>query len=427
MHVAHLLRKYNPAEWGGTETAVHGLVAGLQEHGVSSVVFSPRVGNGGMGHEHGNGAALPRDPLAAAGAVHRRFTAQLPIWGLKREQRLQLIALGGNLVSFDLPAALWGAREVTVIHSHTLGRLGAIALAIARRRKLPFLVTIHGGAYDLPEPMRARFSVPTANGFDWGKVIGLLVQAHRLLTRVDAVVTCNPREADLIRQRHPNLRVVVQSHGIPAARYIQECREQARAAFPQIAGREVLLTVGRVDPQKCQVWLMEQARDILQRHPNALFVFAGACTDAVYGERLQSRISRLKLEDRVVFTGSLPLADPRLIGLYQHARAMVLPSVSETFGLVILEAWAAGTPVVASRTTGAASLIQPGQNGWLFDLEQPGTLHQALDEVFARPELGRQYAEAGRQRVLAEFDTTVLAGRMKCVYTELIEARLRRA
>jgi glycosyltransferase involved in cell wall biosynthesis len=107
----------------------------------------------------------------------------------------------------------------------------------------------------------------------------------------------------------------------------------------------------------------------------------------------------------------------------QEAQAVVLPSVSETFGIVILEAWAAGTPVIASRTTGAAALVEDGVNGMLFDLERPASFHAAVDRLLTQPELRRPWGAAGRAKVVAEYDTAVLAGRMQRIYEELREEK----
>src|SRR4030095_15826080 len=109
--------------------------------------------------------------------------------------------------------------------------------------------------------------------------------------------------------------------------------------------------------------------------------------------------------DRVFLTGGLPPNDPRLIGLFQEARAVLLPSLSETFGLVILESWAAGTPVISTRTSGAVALVQPGQNGWLYEGSQPEEFLAAVDQVLEQPHLAKQFAAAGRQLAEAEFDT----------------------
>ncbi len=411
MRIAHLLRKYNPAEWGGTETAIRQLVDGLRRENVSSVVYCPAL--------PADALSAP-DPLPEAGAIVHRFRACVPVWGISPEQRRQMIAVGGNLMSFDLIRALWSAKHA-VIHSHALGRIGGIGLTIARRKKIPFVVTVHGGAYDLPPGLRQSFDAASTLGWEWGKPFGLLLRSRHVLTEADAILTCNAREAELIRKQHPDRRVIVQPHGVPAALYATDHRLAARVAFPQIVDREVLLAVGRIDGVKNQGWLVEQMPALLARHPRALLVLAGACTDEVYGEKLRQRIAALGLENGVLLAGKLPPADPRLIGLLQEARVALLPSISETFGLVILEAWAAGTPAVSSRTSGASALLDPGKNGWLFDLERPETFHEALDVALRDPAAREQVIAAGRTRVVADYDTRVIATRMRRLYELLQE------
>src|SRR6266705_2614174 len=71
LRVAHVLRKYNPAEWGGTETAIHRLSTGLCGLGVESVIFCPQIEN-----------IFTADPLTEAGCAVKRFRAFLPVLGL---------------------------------------------------------------------------------------------------------------------------------------------------------------------------------------------------------------------------------------------------------------------------------------------------------------------------------------------------------
>lgn len=415
MRVAHLLRKYNPAEWGGTESVIHQMFGGLRRHGVDSIVFCPALASGA------NGRHAVRDPLEEAGCMVRRFQACVPVWGISAEQRRQMIAVGGNLMSFDLIRDLWRTPRLSLVHSHALGRVGGIGMTIARRRRIPFVVTIHGGVYDLPEPLRKSMNAPLPRGVEWGKPFGMLLRARHVLTEADAILTCNPREAEQIRQRHPDRRVMVQPHGVRAELYEPDHRAEALAAFPQLRDRDVLLSVGRIDPVKNQSWLVEQMPAVVARHPRALLVLAGPCTDEAYGPALDQQIARFGLQNHVLLTGKIPPGDPRLIGLMQQARLALLSSVSETFGLVILEAWAAGTPAASSRTSGASALIEHGRNGWLFDLDRPAGFHDAVDAVLAHPETGAQAAAAGRERVKAHYDSRVLAARVHQLYSELIE------
>lgn len=412
MKIAHLLRKYNPAEWGGTETAVHRLCGELRQAGTASVVYCPSIP-----------ASEGSDPLAEAGCLVRRFKACLPIWGISPQQKRQMVAVGGNLMSFELIRMLRREPDLAVIHSHTTGRIGAIGRMVARLRGLPFLFTTHGGIYDLPAPLKLSLNAAPDRGWDWGKFCGLLLGARRLMNGADAIVTCNDREAALIRERHPGQRVVVQPHGVQAELYRPDLRAAARSAFPQVAERQVLLALGRIDAVKNQSWVVEQMPELIRRHPQLLLVLAGAATDQGYAEALGRKIAVLGLERHVLLTGGLPPGDPRLIGLLQEARAVVLPSVSETFGLVILEAWAAGTPVISSRTSGALGLIEHWKTGLFFDLARPEEFHAGVDELWSGSCVAGWLAAGGRKRVVADFDTRVLADRMKRLYENLIERK----
>ncbi|OYW69881.1 MAG: hypothetical protein B7Z21_00525, partial [Verrucomicrobiales bacterium 32-60-5] len=76
MQASHILRKYDPAQWGGTETAVQRLVKGLQMHGISSMVHAPE-----------NASHTTIDPLRDAGAKIQRYRAFVPVLGISAAQR----------------------------------------------------------------------------------------------------------------------------------------------------------------------------------------------------------------------------------------------------------------------------------------------------------------------------------------------------
>ncbi|HEY3861991.1 MAG TPA: glycosyltransferase family 4 protein [Verrucomicrobiae bacterium] len=401
-----MLRKLDRAEWGGTETALERLFEGLRQNDIEAVVYSPR---------------LP-GPAEREAPEIRRFRAFVPIAGLSARRRRQLLSVGGNLMSFDLPGLLWRERDAAIMHTHTLGRIGGIARLVARRRRIPFVVSIHGGVLDLPQNVRREFNAPRRTGWEWGRIFGWLLGARLLFRDADCIITCNETEAALLRKSHPNNRIVVQPHGVPLSQYQADCKAAARAAFPQIAGRPMLLCVGRIDPIKNQSWLLEQAPALFQRHPKAVMVLAGPCTDEPYGELIGRKIEELGLKGRVLLTGGMPSNDPRLIGLMQEAGAVLLPSLSETFGLVILEAWAAGAVVISSRASGPRALIREGENGWLFGLDDPAPFHAAVDRALFDPAEARRMARDGAS-VSEQHSLAALAGRLGKLYEELIREK----
>jgi glycosyltransferase involved in cell wall biosynthesis len=287
---------------------------------------------------------------------------------------------------------------------------------------MPFVVTIHGGVLDLPENVKRSFNTSTDRGWEWGKLFGVLFQSHRLFCDADAILTCNGNEAALLQQQLPDKRILVQPHGVPLEVYQADQRTAAWEAYPMIRDRQLLLSLGRIDPIKNQTWLLEQASAIFAKYPRALLVLAGPCTDEPYGKQVDEMIRRNGLTDRVLLTGGLPPNDPRVVGLLQLTSALLLPSLSETFGLVILEAWAAGAPVIAVNASGPAALIRHGENGWLFDLDHPQTFHEALACALNDPARGREMAKRGGA-VTVQYGVNALADRLKTLYEELIEEK----
>ena len=114
-----------------------------------------------------------------------------------------------------------------------------------------------------------------------------------------------------------------------------------------------------------------------------------------------------------------PRGDPRLLGLLQSASVVAVHSLSETFGLVILEAWAAQAPVITSHTSGAKSILKAEENGLFFDLQKPAEFHTALDRVFTDVPLAQSMAARGHELAAREFDTLLLARRIRNLYEEL--------
>lgn len=404
------MRKYNAREWGGTESAVKRLCVGLRSAKTESVVYCPRLAQ-----------PVVEDPLAESGIEVKRYRGFLPIWGLGRQQREALLYSGGNLMSFDLLPALWREPGLSIIHTHCLNRIGAIGLNAARIRGIPLVVSIHGGALSMPEAVRDQLREPLRGTFDWGRIFGVALGSRRLLSSADAIIVFNQTEAKLLRERYPARRVLLQPHGVSSDEFGWDCRHAALSAFPNLAGKKILLMAGRIDPVKNHQWVIKNAAGILNEFSEAAIVLAGSNGGAT--ETVREGICRVGLEGRVLLTGGFVPGDARLIGLFQLARALVLPSVTETFGIVLLEAWAAGIPVIASRNAGSVDLVEEGVNGWSFDLAKPEEFQAAARVALGNPDLARRMGESGRELVKAKYDSAILACQVRDLYRQLIEER----
>lgn len=412
MNIAHLLRKYELDEWGGTETSLRNICRGLLMDGVDSTIFCPVSSKK---HEF-TGAST--DPLQELGCKIIRYHSLIPVWNLSEQQKKDYRKVGGNLLSFDLPWLLWKEKDISLIHSHTLNRLGAIGYHLAKLRKIPFVLTIHGGYYGIPNAIQENFQREIKNGIEWGKVIGFFLGSRYLLDRADAIITLNKREGELLKERFPNKSILIQHHGIDYDCFQNDCTSIAMTVFPEVRDRTILLTVGRIDPQKNQLWLVKEMPQVLKVCPNALLLLVGSSTNENYEREVRSEIVKSGLQNKVLLLNNLPFLDKSLIGLYQLAKVFILPSILEEFGLVILEAWAAGTQVISSSTVGAKDLIINNKNGWLFDLSNSQDFHNKL-AIALSGTYSKSVIEEGKKLTRTKYNIQVEVDKLNTLYHEL--------
>lgn len=172
-----------------------------------------------------------------------------------------------------------------------------------------------------------------------------------------------------------------------------------------------LLFVGRLRIRKGVEVLLEALRELRGRFPSAALRIAG---DGEHRRRLERRVAELGLGPAVSFLGSRDAAQVRT--LLAGAAALVVPSIYEGMPLVVLEAMAAGVPVVASRVSGIPEVVVDGSDrgtGWLVPPEDPGALAGALAEVLADPAEARRRGEAGRRRAEELYRPGVAAARWR--------------
>ncbi len=237
------------------------------------------------------------------------------------------------------------------------------------------------------------------------------------------VVTCNEVEAKLLRDQQPDQRILVQPHGVDYESYQRDFSEDALGAFPALRDQDYCIMLGRIDEVKNHVWVVEQAGELFRRYPDLHLVFAGPTTSVRYEESLRSAIKARGYDGRIHLTGGFSSDDPVLLGLLQQARLLINASLSETFGLVFLEAWSSGTAVLGSTTSGAKSMIENEVNGWLYEHGDAARFVNVIDTVMSRPEIAEAAVRKGRTLVKSEFDNEILGRRLLDLYEDLTGKR----
>ena len=216
--------------------------------------------------------------------------------------------------------------------------------------------------------------------------------------------------------------VYVVAPGIDLATFQPLDRAEARRKIGYGAGR-LLLFVGRLERLK-GVEIAIRALALLRdrEHDDLRLIVLGEDSrdgDESEKERLKAAASALGVRDRVDFLGSV--AHHELPYFYAAADALVMPSYSESFGLVALEAQACGRPVVASGVSGLRSVVRDEVSGYLIDGDDPATYAERIGRLLADPELAQQMGRRGR--LLAQrFSWTGTAERLESLFEDVIES-----
>ncbi|MCG6942378.1 MAG: glycosyltransferase family 4 protein, partial [Thiohalocapsa sp.] len=357
----------------------------------------------------------------------RRFAYSYPFWGLTDANRRDMDKKGGNLLSLSLFWALLREPGVSLLHAHSGKRLGAAVRTAARLRGIPYVITLHGGHFVVPAGEMSQMLAPIQRTVEWGRLFGMAMGSRRVLEDADAVLCVGGDELAAARERLPGQRVELMPNGVDCDAFATGDGDAFRHAYGIPPERRLLLCVSRIDYQKNQITLVEALARLLPSQPDLHLVLLGPVTVASYHDKLQTRVTELGVGERVTMIPGLRADDPLLTGAFHAAEVFCLPSLHEPFGIVILEAWAAGLPVVASRVGGIPSFTEDGADILHAEPGDAEALAKQLRRVLDDSGLARSLGAAGRNKARRDYDWRAISARLLDLYHELIAARGPRA
>lgn len=206
-------------------------------------------------------------------------------------------------------------------------------------------------------------------------------------------------------------KIQVIHNGIPYAAFLKDYPNAKRDLG--IPDDNILIgMIGRINPGKGQLFFLEMADQLSKKYLNTHFVLLG---DPFLGyepilEKMKKEISDKNLEARVSYLGFREDI-PKVMAAMD---IFVLPSIlPDSFPTVILEAMAAGKPVVATRSGGASEMVLEGETGFLIPVGNVEKGVHALEKLIQAPEIGQRFGEAGRKRVLSKFSLEAFEEKIK--------------
>lgn len=327
------------------------------------------------------------------------------------------VATGGRKLLFPLHAVLrlrelLDAEPIDLVHVHESdGVLVVLYLWLARRLRPrgqhPRLVATLQVSY-----RRERLAVrPVSAGerivsrptvgervFAWVRAPILSLLGRMTARLSDAVVAPSRVTAKELEEDYGARQVEVIPNGVP--RLSEVAVPRADPAWLTV------LYAGRLRTRKAVGVLVEAFASVIERAPDARLLIAG---DGEHRQALEERVREIGLEDHVRFLGAVPRPD--LLRLYGEVDVFCLPSIYEGFPVAILEAMAAGLPVVSTTVSGIPEAVVDGEGGLLVAPENAVALSEALCRLLLDSTLRRQLSIGARARIRNHFSITEISER----------------
>jgi glycosyltransferase involved in cell wall biosynthesis len=408
--ILHVPRRFVTDEWGGTETVIASLALEQRRQGMQ-----PEI--------HTSLALSDRKRDEWNGVPVRRYGYCYPFLGLNAAQKAQMDKKGGNLLSLPLFAALAGARDVRIYHAHALKRLGGEVFTAARLRRRPFVVTLHGGVFDVPAAELSQMMEAQSGKFEWGKIFGALFRSRKILEEADAVICVGRSEHDHAKKSLSHDRVYHLGNGVDADRFATGDGAAFRGAHGIPSDALVLACYSRLDPQKDQPTLLTAFELLAAEFPKLHLVLAGPATVLSYVAQIDDRIAASPFRSRIRRLDALPFTGTGLSDAYHGCDIFVLPSRHEPFGIVVLEAWSAGKPVVVSRVGGLQHLVSEGVDGLFFPTGEASACAAQVRGLLADAALRGSMAAEGRKKAREVYSWSRIAEETERIYQRAEERR----
>ena len=388
MRILHVVPSYLPAwRYGGPVRSVHGLCRGLAARGDDVHVFTTNVDG-------------PGDSDVPLGVPVEIDGVKVWYFPSKRLRRLywsppMARALAAQVAGFDL------------VHLHSLFLWPTWAAACAARRAgVPYVVS--------PRGMLVRDLIQKKSTLV--KTLWLsLIERHTLEQAAWLHVTSRveAEEARRFGYNLPSLRIV--PNGLDMEEIDITGRELSGPLSELVNNGRYLLFLGRINWKKG----LDRLIPALVHIPDVNLIIAGN-DEEQYLPDLEALACRHGVRERIFFVGEVAGREKAL--LLMNATAFVLPSYSENFGNVVLEAMAAGCPVVVTPEVGLADTVRDTGAGIVVE-GVPTFLGPALQGVLADPEAARQMGIRGKQAVADRFSWPVVAQEMEDLYHQTLAGK----
>ncbi|MGI5920682.1 MAG: glycosyltransferase family 4 protein [Syntrophomonadaceae bacterium] len=302
--------------------------------------------------------------------------------------------------------------NLDIIHVHSPFTMGRVGLHYARRYKIPLLFTYHT-KYD-----QYIHYVPLAQ--HWAREI-TIKYSNNFCSHCQHIVVPSSEVKEMLVNYRIKTPISIIPTGVPVDKFKGGNNKWLQENYNIPEGNQVLLFVGRLTKEKNLEFLIQAFQKIKNELPDSTLVLTAQGPLETELKNLCVELG-LSLKNDVVFTGALPF--DQLVHVYQSADLFVFSSVTETQGIVLIEAMAAGLPVVAVKASGVNDMVDNEVDGILTDCDQE-EFARAVCRVINNPDLYARLKK-GALKKAEELSSANMARKMEELYARLASNHFRR-
>ncbi len=393
MKILHIASSYWPAfEFGGPIQSVHLLNKFLAKQGIEITVFTTNAGL-----ENKKNLLFGRHNLEGIEVVY------FPYIGTKNFNYSPELkkALKKEIENFDLV-------HITGVWNYPI----FAAASCAKKHKKPYMVSPRGTLYK--------------ETFFGGSVLSKIKKsiywplvAKKIIKNSESLHFTTQDEAEkTIEFLNLKNNYFIVPNGLDLGQFLKDLPQKGYFKSKYLPlGNDYILILGRLSWKKGFDILVPAFAEILKEYPNLYLAIVGP-DEKNYQKTIKKLIQKNNIKDRVIFTGLLKGKEK--LGAYLDAKAFVLPSYSENFGMVALEAMACGLPTIISNQVGIYKEVEKHQAG-LIARTNPKSISWALLNVLKNPKLASSLSENGKNLVKQVYDIKEVAKNMAKEYDKIVD------
>lgn len=282
--------------------------------------------------------------------------------------------------------------SIDLIHAHTLFPAGVAAMYLARKNHIPFIVTSHG--------MDFYRCFPKDHNLSRGKPYNTkeLNLVKQVMQTADQVICVSEIFGQDVKKIFPNSKIKIIENSYDVSLFKPGIKQIAREKLHIAEDTKMILSVGNFVPAKGHIYLLEAMNSLKASNSQFKLFLIGKGPEK---ERYKSYINYSELSGSVEIVKQVSQVE--LVNYYQASDVFVLPSLSESFGVALVEAMACGLPAIATKTQGPKQIIEDQKTGILVEISNAEAIAENIEKLMSDNLLHKKLSNHAAQFVADTF------------------------